>query len=162
MNVPSDSSSADASRRIRGSIGRLCARLRSLFHRLRSLGSSRRSPDLIDRLWARLRSLFIPSVSVAAVLSAVKAENAKEAVEQLYSWERDRLLTLAKGTAAAAVTVLTSLIASAVEGKVNADPVLIYLAAILVALLLVWGAFILTGLRRLAEEYALALEIVGL
>jgi hypothetical protein len=75
--------------------------------------------------------------------------------------ERDRLLGLAKGAAAAAVTVLTSLIASAVEGKVTAESVIICLAAALVGVLLAWGAFILTGLRRLAEEYALALEIVN-
>ena len=55
---------------------------------------------------------------------------------------------------------MTALIASAVEGKVTAGPLIIYLAAALVALLLLWGAFILTGLRRLAEEYALALELI--
>jgi hypothetical protein len=118
-------------------------------------------PGNIDRLWARLRSLFIPSVSVAAILYTIYATSPDDAIEQMYDWERDRLLGLAKGAAAAAVTVLTSLIASAVEGKVTAEPVIIYLAAALVAVLLAWGAFILTGLRRLAEEYALALEIVN-
>jgi hypothetical protein len=118
-------------------------------------------PDLTDRLWARLRSLFIPSVSVAAVLAAIEAVDPDSAVEQLYEWERDRLLTLAKGAAAAAVTVLTALIASAVEGNVSAKPVIIFLAAALVALLLLWGGFILTGIRRLAEEYALALSIIN-
>jgi hypothetical protein len=117
--------------------------------------------DWVDRLWARLRSLFIPSVSVAAVLATIGTKNPADAVEQLYAWERKRLLTLAKGAAAAAVTVLTSLIASAVEGDVTAGPVVIYLAAALVALLLLWGGFILTGLRRLSEEYALALAIVS-
>lgn len=117
--------------------------------------------DWIDRLWARLRSLFIPSVSVAAVLATIGTASPDDAVEQLYAWERERLLTLAKGAAAAAVTVLTALIASAIEGKVTAGPVIIYLAAALVALLLLWGGFILTGLRRLAEEYALALAIVS-
>ena len=116
---------------------------------------------LIDRLWARLRSLFIPSVSVKAIIDTISAASPDDAVGQLYDWERDRLLTLAKGSAAAAVTVLTTLIASAVEGSVSARPVIIYLAAVLVSILLAWGAFILTGLRRLAEEYALALEIVN-
>jgi hypothetical protein len=120
-----------------------------------------RESELIDRLWSRLRSLFIPSVSVAAVLATIMSGNPDEAIQQLYSWERDRLLTLAKGTAAAAVTVLTALIASAVEGKVTAQPSLIYFASGLVALLLIWGGFILTGLRRLAEEYALALELTA-
>lgn len=116
--------------------------------------------DLLDRLWARLRSLFIPSVSVQALLNTISATSPDDAVAKLYDWERDRLLTLAKGAAAAAITVLTGLIAAAVEGNVKAQPVLIYLAAVLVGILLAWGAFILTGLRRLAEEYALALEIV--
>jgi hypothetical protein len=100
-------------------------------------------------------------VSVAAVLAAIEAVDPDSAVEQLYEWERDRLLTLAKGAAAAAVTVLTALIASAVEGNVSAKPVIIFLAAALVALLLLWGGFILTGIRRLAEEYALALSIIN-
>jgi hypothetical protein len=119
------------------------------------------NPSVIDRLWARLRSLFIPSVSLAAILDTVHASDTDEAIGQLYTWERDRLLSLAKGAAAAAVTVLTSLIASAVEGKVSAKPVIIYLAAALVGVLLAWGAFILTGLRRLAEEYAKALGTVN-
>jgi hypothetical protein len=119
-----------------------------------------RKPDFLDRLWARLRSLFIPSVSVAAILSSHAAADPDGAIANLYTWERDRLLTLAKGMAAAAVTVLTGLIAAAVEGNVKAAPVIIYLAAALVALLLAWGAFILTGLRRLAEEYALAIELI--
>ena len=117
--------------------------------------------DWIDRLWIRLRSLFIPSVSVAAVLETIGTASPADAVEQLYTWERDRLLALAKGAAAAAVTVLTALIASAIEGKVTAGPVIIYLAAALVAFLLLWAGFILTGLRRLAEEYALALDIIS-
>lgn len=117
--------------------------------------------DWVDRFWARLRSLFIPSVSVAAVLATIGTANQDDAVEQLYAWERERLQNLAKGAAAAAVTVLTALIASAVEGKVTAGPVIIYLAAALVAILLLWGGFILTGLRRLAEEYALALAIIN-
>lgn len=118
-------------------------------------------PTSVDRLWGRLRSLFVPSVSVAAILNTIYASSPDDAVERLYNWERDRLLSLAKGAAAAAVTVLTSLIASAVEGKVTASPAVIYLAAALVGVLLAWGAFILTGLRRLAEEYALALEVIN-
>jgi len=98
---------------------------------------------------------------VAAILNTIYASSPDDAVERLYNWERDRLLSLAKGAAAAAVTVLTSLIASAVEGKVTASPAVIYLAAALVGVLLAWGAFILTGLRRLAEEYALALEVIN-
>jgi hypothetical protein len=125
-----------------------------------SQGDPAPTGDLLDRLWARLRSLFVPSVSVQALLNTISANSPDDAVAKLYDWERDRLLTLAKGAAAAAVTVLTGLIAAAVEGNVKAQPVLIYLAAALVAILLAWGGFILTGLRRLAEEYALALEIV--
>lgn len=118
-------------------------------------------PDLIDRMWVRLRSLFVPSVSAEAILRAINASSPDDAIEQLYSWERDRLLTLAKGASAAAITVLTGLIASAAEGKVTTEPIILYLSGALVAVLLLWGAFILTGLRRLAEEYALALSIVN-
>jgi hypothetical protein len=118
-------------------------------------------PTFLDRLFARLRSLFVPSVSLAAILNTIYASSPDDAVERLYNWERDRLLSLAKGAAAAAVTVLTALIASAVEGKVTANPAIIYLSAVLVGVLLAWGGFILTGLRRLAEEYALALEIIN-
>jgi hypothetical protein len=116
-------------------------------------------PDGWDRLWARLRSLFIPSVTVSAVLAAKGERDAAAAVLQLYDWERDRLLTLAKGAGAAAVTVLTGLVASAFKAEIDAAWV-VYPAAGLVVLLLGWGGFLLTGLRRLAEEYTTALELV--
>jgi hypothetical protein len=86
--------------------------------------------------------------------------NPEGAVEKLFGWERERLLALAKGAATAAVTVLAALIASTVKGEVKTSPLIVYLAAALVLLLLVWGGFILTGLRRLAEEYAVALSII--
>jgi hypothetical protein len=117
-------------------------------------------PSLLDRAWARLRSLFVPSVAVTAVLAAKRAGKPEDAVLQLYTWERDRLLTLSKGAAAAAVTVLTGLIASALESKVTAPVGVVYAAAALLALLLVWGGFLLTGLRRLAEEYTTALTLI--
>jgi hypothetical protein len=116
-------------------------------------------PDGWDRLWARLRSLFVPSVTVSAVLAAKGEEDAAAAVLQLYDWERDRLLTLAKGAGAAAVTVLTGLVASAFKAEIEAAWV-VYPAAGLVVLLLGWGGFLLTGLHRLAEEYTTALELV--
>jgi hypothetical protein len=120
--------------------------------------------SLLNRLWRRLRSLFIPSVAVASVLRTrvVRSQDKRnEAVQQLYTWERDRLLTLAKGLAAAAVTVVTGLIAAALEGKVTAPGYVVYLAALLVAELLSWSGFIVTGLRRLAEEYPVALGLVN-
>ena len=115
---------------------------------------------LLDRAWMRLRSLFVPAVSLAAILTAARATEPAAAVLQLYTWERDRLLTLAKGAAGAAITVLTGLIASAIEGKVAAGRVVIGAAAALVAALLFWGGFLLTGLHRLAEQYTTALRLV--
>jgi hypothetical protein len=115
--------------------------------------------QFLDRAWMGLRSLFVPSVSLAAVLAVPHTAERAAAVLQLYSWERDRLMTLAKGSAGAAITVLTALIATAVEGKVATGPGVLYLAAALVAGLLLWGGFLLTGLRRLAEEYSIALDI---
>jgi Leucine-rich repeat (LRR) protein len=112
---------------------------------------------LLDRAWMRLRLLFAPSVSLDAVLAAADMNDSGAAVLQLYTWERDRLLTLAKGAAGAAITVLTGLIAAAIEGKVVTNKTVLFLAAALVAGLLLWGGFLLTELRRLAEEYATAL-----
>lgn len=119
--------------------------------------------SLLDRLWRRLQSLFVPSVAVSSVLGTrvvQKGEKRNEAVLQLYTWERDRLLTLAKGLAGAAVTVLTGLIATAIEGNVTAPTYIVYLAALLVAELLCWSGFVVTGLHRLAEEYPVALSLV--
>jgi hypothetical protein len=97
---------------------------------------------------------------VAAVLATIDAQDKEAVVKQLYDWERDRLFTLAKGLATASVTVLTGLVASTFEGKVTASAWVIYPAAVLVAALLGWGGFVLTGLRRLAEEYSLALSLI--
>jgi hypothetical protein len=127
-----------------------------------TLSSEQRSPwpgESLDRTWMRLRSLFVPSVSLAAVLAVADKSDSRAAVLQLYTWERERLLTLAKGTAGAAITVLTGLIATAIEGKVQASAVVLSLAAVLVAVLLFWGGFLLIGLRRLAEEYTTALDL---
>ena len=117
------------------------------------------SGQLLDRAWMRLRSLFVPSVSLAAVLAAPDTADPAAAILQLYTWERDRLLTLAKGAAGAAITVFTGLIAAAVVGKIVNSPPVLFMAASLVVGLLFWGGFLLTGLRRLAEEYAAALDL---
>ena len=113
----------------------------------------------LDNAWIRLRSLFVPSVSLAAVRAASRTDDAAAAILQLYDWERDRLLTLAKGTAGAAVTVLTGLIATAVEEKTKLNAITLVPTAALVVVLLGWSGFILTGLRRLAEDYSTALTI---
>ena len=115
--------------------------------------------DLVERAWARVRSLFVPTVSVVAVCDLIGLEKAEDAAKQLYDWERDRLFTLAKGLGAAAIGVVTTLLVDAAESKVTSTT-LASMAAALVALLLLWGGFILTGLRRLAEEYPVALMLL--
>jgi hypothetical protein len=112
-----------------------------------------------ERAWARVRSLFVPTVSVVAVCELIGVEDAADAAEQLYDWERDRLFTLAKGLGAAAIGVVTTLLVDAAEKK-HTSAVAVWLAAGFVLLLLLWGGFILTGLRRLAEEYPLALKML--
>lgn len=114
----------------------------------------------LDRLWMNLRSLVVPAVAVWSVLLAAGTDKPEEVVLQLYAWERDRLMTLAKGIAGAAVTVGAALIASAIEGKITVSGDYIILAAVFLGELLVWAGAILIGLRRLAEEYPLALGLV--
>lgn len=119
------------------------------------------SGGFLDRTWMILRSLFIPTVPVATVLAAATAEDAADAVLQLYMWERDRLLTLAKGAGGAAVTVLAGLIATGFAGKTGANSVTLFVAAPLVLILLFWAGFLLTGIRGLADQYPIARELVG-
>ena len=116
-------------------------------------------PRLPERAWARTRALFVPAVSLVAVSDLIGLANADDQVKQLYDWERDRLFTLAKGFGAASIGVITTLLVDAAEGK-PADEPAVWLAAALAAMLLVWGGFILTGLRRLAEEYPVALMLL--
>jgi hypothetical protein len=124
--------------------------------------SSVAQPHLLNRWWLRLQSLFVPSVSLRTLLLARTLPASEDVVLQLYTWERERLLTLAKGMGGAAVTVLAALIADATQGSLdNSNLTAVYLAGALVALLLVWSAFILSGLRRLAEQYSLALAVVS-
>lgn len=116
---------------------------------------------LLDRFWIVLRSWFLPSVPVWAVLiAATTGDSAEAAVLQLYEWERDRLLTLAKGAGGAAVTVLAGLLATGFGGKTGVNSVTFFVAAPLVGILLLWGGFVLAGLRSLAEQYPVALELV--
>lgn len=116
---------------------------------------------MLDRATARSRALFVPSVTAVALLDARDARDPAAVILQLYSWERERLFTLAKGLAGAAVTVLGSLVLAGVQDSSKAPPpVLVYAAAGLVVALLVWAGFVLTGLRRLAEEYPVAVAVM--
>lgn len=115
--------------------------------------------DWSERAWARARSLFVPTVSVVAVCDLIGTSDAEAAAQALYDWERDRLFTLAKGLGAAAIGVVTTLLVDAAEAKhTNSDAV--WAAAAFAVILLLWGGFILTGLRRLAEEYPVALALI--
>jgi hypothetical protein len=115
--------------------------------------------DWGERAAARARSLFVPTVSVVAVADLMGLPDADAAVKQLYDWERDRLFTLAKGLGAAAVGVVTTLLVDAVEKK-STGTLAVWMAAALAIMLLVWAGFILTGLRRLAEEYPVAMKLL--
>lgn len=115
--------------------------------------------DAMSRLGSRLQSFFVPTISAVAVADLIGLPNAGEAVKQLYDWERDRLFTLAKGLGGAAVAVLTTILVETAKGTrttVTGD----WLASACVILLLLWAGFILSGLRRLAEEYPIALMLV--
>ena len=123
-----------------------------------------RRRNLVNSTWVRLQSLFVPSVSLVSVLVARAADDQQQRndiVLQLFAWERERLLTSAKGIGAAAAGVLAALIADAVKGDAHGSPVVQYFAGALVALLLMWAGFVLTGLRRLQEQYAIALQVVA-
>lgn len=106
-----------------------------------------------------MRSLFVPTVSVVAVVDLVGCANSQEAARQLYEWERDRLFTLAKGLGAASVGVITTLLVNAVQAK-QAGVLASWMAAAFAVMLLIWAGFILTGLRRLAEEYPVAVSVL--
>jgi hypothetical protein len=115
--------------------------------------------DWAERAAARARSLFVPTVSAVAVADLVGLEDADGVVKQLYDWERDRLFTLAKGLGAASVGVVTTLLVDAVE-KTSTAAAAVWMAAAFAVMLLLWAGFILTGLRRLAEEYPVALDLL--
>ena len=115
--------------------------------------------ELLDRAWMRFRPFFAPSVPLAAVYDVSDSSDPAAAVLKLYDWERDRLLTLAKGTAGAAITVLAALIATVIGGKARASDIVLFPAVTLVVALLLWGGFLLIGLNRLTEEYTIALRL---
>ena len=115
--------------------------------------------DWKERAWARTRSLFVPTVSVVAICELVGLGQAEDAAKQLYDWERDRLFTLAKGLGGAAVGVVTTLLIDAVRDEPS-DRLAAWLAAALAVMLLLWAGFILSGLRRLAEEYPIVLALL--
>lgn len=118
--------------------------------------------DFRTRAWVRIRSFFVPSVSVVAIIDLADLAASGTAVLQLYEWERDRLFTLSKGLAGTAVSVLATLIIDAIEGKgMTGSSQATFLAAGLVVLLLAWAGFILSGLRRLADEYPMALLLLN-
>jgi hypothetical protein len=116
--------------------------------------------SLRDYTWMRLRPLFAPVVPLSAVLALADADTevSSAAVLQLYTWERERILTLAKGIGGSAITVLVTLIAAAIQGKIAINLIVQILAIGLVIMLLLWAGLLLAGLRRLTEEYTVALR----
>ncbi len=102
------------------------------------------------------RALLLPGVSVSAVLRAKSGPAPEEALTQLFDWERDRLLGLAKGLGAAAVTTLIALAGVALDSSKGVNGAVAIVLVTLSATFLVWGAVILVGLQRLSESYALA------
>ncbi|HEY2129105.1 MAG TPA: hypothetical protein VGH77_18150 [Streptosporangiaceae bacterium] len=118
------------------------------------------SGGLLDRIWMVLQSLFMPTVPIASILVAASAEDPADTVLQLYQWERNRLLTLAKGAGGAAATVIAGLIATGFARKAGVNSITLFVVAPLVAILLLWAGFLLTGLRGLADQYTIARELV--
>jgi hypothetical protein len=96
---------------------------------------------------------------VAALVSAARSSDPAEAILQLYTWERERLLALAKGVAGAAVTVLAGLISATVEYKIIRS-IVAFPVGILMVMLLAWSGYLVTRLRRLAEQYTEVLRLV--
>jgi hypothetical protein len=125
---------------------------------MRGVGMRKARVEFLNQLWKLLGSLFIPSITLVTILEARASADPAAAVLQLFTWERDRLLTLAKGMGGSAITVLAALISAAVEGKPLSNGDVIDTSFLIVGLL-AWGGFVLAELRRLAEQYPVALEI---
>ncbi len=102
------------------------------------------------------RALLLPGVSVSAVIRAKNGPAPEEALTQLFDWERDRLLGLAKGLGAAAVTTLIALAGVALDSSKGLNGAVAIVVVTLSMTFLAWGAVILVGLQRLSESYALA------
>ncbi len=118
--------------------------------------------DLLLRLIGWLSALVVPRVTVSALADASLLDDADSVVTKLYEWERDRLMILAKGTGGAAVSTAALLVAASVTEVKDSTlvvPVAIGLS-LLVAVLLLWAAVILIGLRRHSEELSAALAMV--
>jgi len=106
-----------------------------------------------------MKPLFIPSVTVAAIEEIRDLGDRPSVVLQLFTWERDRLLTLAKGMGGAAVTVLTGLIAAAATGQPSSRNIIFFASGFFFELL-VWGGWLLVKLHLFAEQYPAALRRV--
>jgi|SRR6266498_3082665 len=118
--------------------------------------------DLLLRLIGWLSALVVPRVTVSALADASLLDDADSVVTKLYEWERDRLMILAKGTGGTAVSTAALLVAASVTEVKDSTlvvPVAIGLS-LLVAVLLLWAAVILIGLRRHSEELSAALAMV--
>jgi hypothetical protein len=114
------------------------------------------------RLLGWLCALVVPRVPISALADASLLDNAEPIVTKLYEWERDRLMTLAKGTGGAAVSTAALIVTASitrVKDSTLVAPIAIGLS-LLILLLLLWAAVILIGLRRHSEELSAALAIV--
>jgi phage shock protein A len=128
-----------------------------------NIPDQKQSPGFFARILIALRPFFVPTVSSTAILDALKAENPDAAIEQIFKWERSRVLTLSKGFGAATISLLVALIGLIATGfthKIVIYSAIFYLSVSLVAILPLWGAFLLVGLHRLAEGYPKALDLV--
>jgi hypothetical protein len=111
-------------------------------------------PLMLNGLFLALRSLLLPTVRLPALLAINGLPNETDAIKQIFDWERDRMLTLARGLGGSAVAVVVALIGANLGGHVHGHAWVIDLSAAWLGLLLLWAAVIFVRLRRLPEQYA--------
>jgi hypothetical protein len=107
-------------------------------------------------------ALVVPRVPISALADASLLDDTEAVVTQLYDWERDRLMTLAKGTGGAAVSTAALIVTASitnVQGSKLDWPIAIGVTVLVMGLLL-WAGVILIGLRTHSEELAAALALV--
>lgn len=112
-------------------------------------------------MFRAISSFFTGSVGQLAIVQAGLAADPSAALLQVYTWEHDRLVTLAKGMAASAASFLATLIIALMKGEIRVPTERVYLALCLPIELLLLAADSAWSARRLSLEYPEGNAIAG-
>jgi hypothetical protein len=110
-----------------------------------------------------IRLLTVPAVRFREIKTMVRAGEfgGPDRIQELFTWQRERMLALAKGIAATVVSLLTTILVMLLKQEIKADVDTWHVVVLAVGTLLsaTYAGYLAWRLSRLPAEYAAAIRL---